>query len=988
MMRALVDTDASAPTSDEDLTAHLTDIGFVLEEETPAIFDSLCRRLLVAGVADAALHTLISACLDSPVPAAALRNLHRYLEQAGNPSIFVSTVVSAPPLLDMLITIFGGSQYMADILVRNPGHAYWLMEGMIWNEPDTVESFTAWLDRECNLFSSIDGKIDALRRTHRLALLKIGVNDMVRGASVDETTERLSNLADATAQTLLSNLRADVGVSGDHSLAVIAMGKLGGAELNYSSDIDLVFVCDNADDDVIALNTKVARRFSEVLYEHSPEGYLYRVDLRLRPDGQAGALVNSEDAFINYYENRGRPWELQAMLKARVIAGSTTLGERVLDSLCELTFHPTTSPLPDVARMREQIKDNIPQHERGLNIKLMHGGIRDIEFIAQALQLTHGAEKPQLRTPTTLTALTRIHDEGLLKTWECDNLIDAYRFLRLVEHRLQMMHQIKTHTVPSSRAELVKLAARVSAGPLGQYDTDAFLDTLSKHLNNVRTFAESFFAGEEVHPHSTILMLPVDSERVTGVLANYGFRDPAGVARTLHKMAYGSFPRLLDRDVRIAFEQALPLILESLEDAPDPDAALVNLARVASAGENEAAFYELFSASEEARRLISGLTQYSSLLAKRLSLQIHVLDSLLKSDDEVAFRAQFKEIPEFERYNPGVARRGGNEAEQRQARQREWFDRTRLGSFASAYRSRFRRLSGDGRSWVALRQLASALETVLGEADNVALFTLGSYAVGEARITSDVDLIVVTDNADIPTVTSHIQSINQWFTGGRLLKLDFRLRGEGASSPLVQDVSFYRDYFEKRLQPWERVALSKCSAWWGSVDVRSKFMDMLREHVCKPFTVQEIEELLRIRARLETLAPKKFRVWDTKRSPGGRYDLEYLTAIGMVESCSDDADFFALPTAERIDRLTERKWMTNPQRRACHAALDVFTLVEYLMDLQEISQPRSIERSAYVSDYLDRALSRILGRPTNSEQLLESEKKRVRAIYDEIFSAS
>jgi len=980
---------ASTPEESRALARRLDGAGIAgfASPDSAARLRSVCEILFHAHIDDDAVLDLLEACLSSPSPAAALLNVHRYLENAGGVAVFMGTVGGARPILDMITTVFGASQYMADIIIRNPSTVYWLMESTTWSSPDTVEAYTEWLSREAAMFRGTGAKLDAVRRAHRLALLKIGVADLVHGEPVEAVTRRLSHLADAVAGVVLDVVAEEVGATAGegHGLAVIAMGKLGGGELNYSSDIDLIYACEDTGDETIALYTKWARRFTDALSELTPEGYLYRVDLRLRPDGQAGPLVNPETALRIYYENRGRPWEFQAMLKARVTAGNRELGERLLGVIGSLAFNPSLSysPLDDIARMRVQIKENIPERERGLNIKLMEGGIRDVEFIAQTVQLMHGQRHPELRTPNTLEALGGIRRLGLLDEWTVDNLAAAYRFLRLVEHRLQMMHQLKTHTVPESRGDIELLARRSSKGPLGEYTTESFLDTLSRHLNNVRTFAESFFRGEEIHPHSVLLMLPEDDERASAIIGQHGLVDVKRAMRVLHTMAYGSFPRLLDRNVRAAFEELLPLLLEGVAEMGDPDLALGNVAKIAAAVRSESSFYKLLRQSDSARDLVLGIAGFSSLLTRALCAQIGVLDSLLHASDEVSFEMQFKEIPARDLFDIRSAIDGGDKAGARLERQRAWFDRARLFDFAENHRRRFQPLRGGARrAWLAARHVAAAFDSAVGKGQPVALFVLGSYAVDEPRVSSDADVIVVSDGADIPSVTERVQLINRWFTDGRILKLDFRLRGEGASAPLVQDLGYYESYLDRRLSLWERIALSKCRAWWGDAAVQSRFMDRLSAVVARPFARDEVSQLAEMRRRVEALAPVRYTVWETKRSAGGRYDVEYLTAVGLARFCAGDPDYFHMTTPERLARLASRGAIGEDDAESCADALELYALVDYLMELQELTHPRSEEKSAYLGSYLDRCFELLgINAPAGVESLLSAKKTRVRECY-------
>ncbi len=999
MMRSLVDAAHTAPASREPLETRLAACGFNGSTVSATCFERACIRMLAADLNDEHVVTVLEACLHAPSPDASVRNLERYLETAGSPSVFLRTMLSAPPVLNLITIVFGTSEHLSDILVRQPGLIYWLMEQQTWDAADTVETFEAWFTQDAERFRSVEAKFNAIRRAHRQALLKIGVLDLVSGLAVEEVTRRLSALADACARVVLDVVFDDIG--GDdalpRSLSVIAMGKLGGGELNYSSDIDLVFACNDADDETMHHYARVARRFTEAMSSLTEEGYLYRVDLRLRPDGKAGPLVNSDAALHIYYEHRGRPWEFQALLKARPIAGDIALGERLLADLGKLIFNPALpySPLETVGAMREQIKDHARAQQRGYNIKLMAGGIRDIEFIAQALQIIHAPLHHEMRTPTTLVALTHIRRLKLMNEWDVDNLASAYRFFRLVEHRLQMMHQLQTHTLPDSDEEIALLARRVSHGPLGAFTTDTFIEALSKHLNHVRALADSFFAGESVHPHSVLLMLPEDSERAMAIVRQYGITDVSRAIRTLHAMAYGSFPRLLDRRARAAFEDLLPLLLEDAAHTANPEQTLAHVASIAVAEKSEATFYRMLVDSPSIRKLVMGIAGMSSMLTRELCAQIGVLDSLIE-DDGSTVDTMLSEIPEWERFAAADATaravRTGVAAE-RQNRERLWFERLRLFTFADGLRRRFAPgpygASGEiARSRAARMHLSAAFEEMVPEKERVAVFAFGSHATGEPRIHSDLDLIVVADGVDLPDLMGRVQVINQWFVDGRILKLDFRLRAEGASSPLVQDLAFYDDYFGKRASLWERVAFSKCAPWWGGEEIRRQFQRRLRSFVAREFTADEAAQLAQMRRRVEGLAPKHFVEWDTKRSAGGRYDIEYLNAVGMAATCRDRLDFFTMSTPERVRCLAQSGFYSNEDAASLANALALFTLIEHFIELQEMTHPGSPEKARRVEHTVATAIASLNAGWDDAPTALATAKQNVRRVFTGSFGGS
>jgi glutamate-ammonia-ligase adenylyltransferase len=988
-----------------DLADVLSDVGFDASSTSAESFFDVASRLCFDEASQNRVlrveqfSELALACLRAPSPSSALTNLHRYLEHTGSPAVFLDTLRAAPPLTGMLITTFGSSQYMADILIRNPGHVYWLMDGRTWEEPDTVEFYTEMLRRETGIFQSLEGKLNAVRRAHRQALLKIGVRDLLGESKIEVTTEKLSNLADAIAQVVLEVVADDLrgpGASTDQALeqgggfAVIALGKLGGRELNYSSDIDLVYMCDNADEEAMPFYIKLARAFTGALTEVTPEGYLYRVDLRLRPDGQAGPLVNSETSMRIYYENRGRPWEFQAMLKARAIAGDIALGQRLLNTISGLVFNPSLpyTPLEDIARMREQITVSIPARERSFNIKLMSGGIRDIEFTAQTFQLMHGHRHAELRTTNTVEALDQIRRLNLLKDWETDNFVAAYRFFRLVEHRLQMMHQIKTHTVPESPREIELLARRVSEGPLGTYTADEFLETLSKHLNNVRTFSDSFFSGEDVHPYSVLLLLPEEDERANAVIIQYGVRNVRQAMRILHTMAYGSFPKLHDRATRRTFEQLLPLLLEGAAETGDPDRTLVNVSQLSEASRNEASLYRLLADSAPARRRMVALAGFSSYLTKRLCNQMQYFEHFVESPepDLETFGRGAEWARERDSLLDDLGRLDDRATIEHRERHKNWLDRNRMAGFFCDHLEGSIAAHSPRMLTRSVRDLVTeAFDRTVGRDETAALFALGSFAVEEPRMFSDLDVIVVCDGADIPAITAKVQSINRWFDEGGIVKLDFRLRGEGASAPLVQDIGFYEQYFENRMSLWEKVAFAKCRHWWGDEALARRFLGSLRRAAARPFAAHDVASLVKSRKSIETLAPKTLPEWETKRAAGGRYDVEYLTAVGLAAATPGLDYEFSLDTAARLQALRRHGLIDDSELEALTDALSLFTGVEYLLELQEFTAPRSPERAAELEQYLSRSFV-YWGAPREGgvATALKNAARSVRACFDRL----
>jgi glutamine synthetase adenylyltransferase len=321
-------------------------------------------------------------------------------------------------------------------------------------------------------------------------------------------------------------------------------------------------------------------------------------------------------------------------------------------------------------------------------------------------------------------------------------------------------------------------------------------------------------------------------------------------------------------------------------------------------------------------------------------------------------------------------------AAQRRDRQRARLDRVRIVGFVRDHTDRRIALRLPAMLTDAVRQLVvEGFDQVITDKEQVALIALGSFAVGEPRLFSDLDVIVVSEGIDAPAVAAEVQRLSRWFTDGHIVTLDFRLRGEGASSPLVQDLAFYRRYMERRISLWEKVAFAKCRHWWGGDAVANSFLELVRAVVARPFSREEIASLVQMRKWIESLAPRMHTDWDTKRSAGGRYDIEYLTAIGMAALPAGYE--ISLGTAERLARLRDHGLLDAAECDTLMRALSLYNAVEYFLELQEYSLPRSDEKSRQLDRYLSRTLeSWGVVCPDGAQALLAATKQTVRACFD------
>jgi glutamate-ammonia-ligase adenylyltransferase len=424
------------------------------------------------------LRDLVGGC---PDPDAALLQLARFVEVRGGRLALYQRFLDHPALLDRFVHVVASSHYLADILVRYPDTLHLLGEAPLLARPRPCPELRDELRRLCEPYPSEAEKLDALRRFHRREVLRIGAADLLGFLDLGGIARQISDLADAFLAQCLSIVAEKLDRAG--GLIVLALGKLGGQELNYSSDIDLFFLTRRPDR--LAKASEAARRLVAALGETTSEGVVYRVDLRLRPYGSEGELVTTPEKFEEYLRRKAHPAERQAMLKARAVAGDVAAGRRFLRRVRATLFADSRSARQEVRKLKARIEQQL--HERGQaegHLKLAPGGIRDIEFLVQALQLEAGDRRPEVQTSNTLEALARLEEAALLASDDAASLREAYVFLRTVEHRMQLMGNQQVYRLPRKEEDLRRLGRTLGFRDPGP--ADALLDAYDARSRKVR----------------------------------------------------------------------------------------------------------------------------------------------------------------------------------------------------------------------------------------------------------------------------------------------------------------------------------------------------------------------------------------------------------------------------------------------------------------------------------------------------------------------
>jgi glutamate-ammonia-ligase adenylyltransferase len=483
-----------------------------------AMADDPPARQLLAGI----LEELLDNVSQSAEPDQALNYFERFARAAANKIHLYSYLKESPRTLEILAKTFGGSPYMADILIRDPHYLYWVTDPQILDSVRKKREIERELARALKTLTDEQKQLDYLRVLKRREMLLIGVRDLLRLCTVEETLAALSTLAEALISAALwicaSALRREYRLTRKAfgGFTILGMGKLGGGELNFSSDVDLIYLyASDQEETVTASNDssiaaseyfrRLCQKITVALNEFTGEGYVYRVDLRLRPEGKAGAIAYSLDGFERYYQSRGQTWERLMLLKAWPVAGDRALGQRFLEMVRPFVYDRPfdLKALEEVRRIKRKIDHQMSIRQQGRqqrrrNVKLGTGGIREIELIAQALQVCHGGQIPQLCERNTMKALGALRDQSLVSAEEHDALAQAYVFLRDVENKLQMVNDAQTHSLPLAGEDLTACARR-----LGYSDSDLglaaeqFLRDYRHHTSQVNRIFEEVFSASE-----------------------------------------------------------------------------------------------------------------------------------------------------------------------------------------------------------------------------------------------------------------------------------------------------------------------------------------------------------------------------------------------------------------------------------------------------------------------------------------------------------
>ena len=903
----------------------------------------------------------------SPSPALAKTNLQRLIDVSDSTSLSKIPSGDHPKLFFLL----GSSAFLSDVLIRDGGSWPILFLRQIETPMKTAAEHLRELEPAIKKTASFADFCAALRRHKQREYLRIGARDLMASVTMEETVRELTALAETALDAAYRFSRAEVekdygalnrpGTEKPNRFVVIGMGKLGGGELNFSSDVDVIFLYEDDEGESSGGSkgkvgpreffSAIGRKIIHAMGDITEDGFVFRIDLRLRPLGANGPLVQSVDSAMLYYESWGQCWERAAMIKARPVAGAIELGSEFLKGLEPFIYrrYLDYTTVDELRHMKERIENELlTGDDKARNLKLGYGGIREVEFFTQALQLVNGGYEPSLRGPSTLPALAELAKLKFISIEERDKLTEAYRFLRQAEHKVQIVQEGHVHSIPEGKDEEQAYARRMGytrKGKLGE--RELFWRDHRRYTNSVRnTFDRLFYSAQkdienEGASAEGAIWNDLDNQAViTKQLAGVGFTDPV--------KAYENLLDVRDGEVysppspkRLKVMRSLgPALIAEIAKSGAPDQALFNLANFSHRIGGRTGFLTLLAEKPETMRLLITLFADSQFLTDLFLNRPELIDTLIRVDLTRIDKPKDAMLAEL-RHNLGAADDIEGKLNVLRRYKNEEFIRIGLHD-----------LGGSSEFLTVLRQLSDLAEACLQAALDLALAELsekfgavpnGHFAViGGGKIgareidyNSDLDLVFIYDAADdaqtlggtqgrLPAHEFYVrigQRLPTYLSApteeGIAYKIDMQLRPSGKAGPVVCSLDAYREYHKNTAQLWERQALIKTRFIAGDAALGRAVERVIEQCAYVAGLTQEgVGEIHRLRMRMEhELAGEDETRFNLKKGRGGLVDIEFLTQMLQLAHGHRLAGLRQRETLAALKALGARRYLKPQEYR-------------------------------------------------------------------------
>ena len=954
------------------------------------------------------------------------------LPEGGSPD-FLSDLTSASgvlfglladnePLQKFLTAVLAGSPYLRSLMLRDAEFACRCLAEPVDSLIDEVVATTrtAWRDASSN-----SELMTAIRIGKRRAALLAGLCDLAGLRDGNKVTRWISAIADATLNASVDFLLADAQNNGKlthinldtpgegSGFFVLAMGKYGAHELNYSSDVDLMVFYDpqivrgGEGVDLPVFFVRMTRTLVSMMQDMTGDGYVFRMDLRLRPDPRSTPLAMSLDAAITYYESMGQNWERAALIKARTVAGDTACGDGFMKELQPFIFrrYLDFAAIADVQSMKRQIhahKGHGKIAVAGHNIKLGRGGIREIEFFVQTQQLIAGGRAKELCGRRTIEMLQALVDANWIEQSVCDELAESYWFLRGIEHRLQMQDDAQTHSLPAEDETLARFVRFA-----GYESVAKFAEVLTAHQTRVQGHYEALFeaAGELAAEEGSLSFTgAADDPETKATLEKMGFKNPAEISAIIRSWHHGRFAATRSERARERLTEIMPDLLAALAASADPDVAFTSFDRFLRGLPAGVQLFSLLSANRKLLDLLAMVLGTAPRMAETLSRRPRTVDAML----DPGF---FDKLPSPGEMHAYVAERfeavQGFEHGLDEARIIANEQMFRIG-IAILTATTSRQQAGQAYSSLADALIDHLLVLVTHEIEaahgkipgsSYAVVAMGKLGGEEMTASSDLDLMIIYDIPGDATGSDGAKPLspNQYFARmtqrliaalssptaeGLLYEVDMRLRPSGNKGPIAVSLAGMVSYHESSAWTWERMSLCRARAVAGSKDLMERIEETVRTILTKPRDENTIRtDVLDMRKRMLGELYKGDR-WDLKQVPGGLVEVEFLCQYLQLVHATTKPEILAPNTGNSLMHIGDAGLLTSAQLDKLQSAYGLYQSLTQVLRLC-VSGPFSIENA---STALRRLLTNAADVPDlqTLEAALVEAKSQVHTIFCEI----
>ncbi|MEZ0580331.1 bifunctional [glutamine synthetase] adenylyltransferase/[glutamine synthetase]-adenylyl-L-tyrosine phosphorylase [Nocardioides sp. MH1] len=957
----------------------------------------------------------------SAEPGAALSGLVRLADAVSDRDALLSALAADEGTAMRLLSILGASVALTDHLAAHPDHWQVLTDPTLGTTRPAAWAVRAELMEAVGADPTADvpvatrpeaEAVDALRVTYRRLLLPLAARDLAHGLGVDDTAAELADLAAGTLDAGLAVARAALGEeAAEVRLAVIAMGKCGGHELNYVSDVDVIFVHaprdatssdaagSSSDQEAAAGRTaaRLAARLIQVCSDHTSEGTIWQVDAALRPEGKRGALSRTMSGHRGYYERWAEAWEFQALLKARPVAGDLALGREFVEMVTPMVWSVADREgFVDAARaMRRRVVEHIPAKEADRQLKLGVGGLRDVEFAVQLLQLVHGRADERIRSQATLSALAELTSAGYVGRDDGDALHNAYAFLRQMEHRIQLHRLRRTHLVPDDDVSLRRLGRSLG---FTKEPGERLLKTWHHHRREVSRLHQKLFYRPLL---SAVARIPGDDVRLSSEaaharLAALGYADPGAALRSLEALTAG-----VTRTANIQ-RTLLPAMLQWFAEGADPDAGLFGFRRISEAlGSTPWFLTTLRDEGEVAERLahLLATSRYCSDLLEREPQGIKLLGGEFTP-------------PTAEAITEEMLATGGRQDD---------LDASVRAIRAVRRRELLTTAAGDVLGLIDVADVGNALSRItdatleatlstVGQSvlqqrgldtapTRMAIVAMGRYGGFELSYGSDADVLFVHDpepGVDAQVAATYAKAVAEEVRrtlalpgGDPPLVVDADLRPEGKNGPLVRTLDAYAAYYAKWSKVWEAQALLRADAVVGDPGLRERFtalIDPLR-YPAGGLSDDDVVEVRRIKARVDTerLPRGADPTMHLKLGRGGLADIEWTVQLLQLRH---GAEVEGLRTTQTLAALEAAVAADLVARDDADVLSEAWRHVSRVRNAATLARGKPVDQMPRPSRER-RAVAGILGYQLDQSDAMVNEylrvTRRARAVVERVF---